>query len=250
MSSTQQSSRAYTAATTLAAIALFASVSGLASADSGRRGGDDRPEDKGKHKGWVIAKPDGLFTDKRDRETGVEFKNDGTVVLRGAKVTAVSASNITVTETLGAVTLTWTATISPTTKIESKNGKPLAVTEITAGDTVTVKGAMVSGNSLALAATLVRDVTKSVTTPVVNTQQVFEGTVSVLPGATLPTTLTILIGTTPQIVNVTNTTTVLNTAWSPVALSLFQVGDTVRVFGFIPAVSTVVNGIVVRNTTR
>jgi hypothetical protein len=148
------------------------------------------------------------------------------------------------------VTLTVTGTITSTTKIESKNGKPLVVSDIAVGDSVTMKGGMVSGNSFVFNATVIRNISKVFTPIVTDTRQVFEGTVQVLPGAVLPTTVTILIGSTPQVVNVTQSATVLNTAWSPIALSLFQSGDAVRVFGYIPAGSTSVTGLVIRNISR
>lgn len=239
-----------TAVSTLAAIALFASVAGVASADRGRGSDDVGFDDRGKHKGWIINGDKGVFADKRDKETGIEIKRDGKIEVRGAKVTAVSSSQITASTTLGTVNLTVTANIDPNTKVESKNGKPLPITDVAVGDMVTLKGMMTSGNSLTFTATLVRDVSKSLTPAVTDSRQVFEGKISVLPGATLPTTLTITIGSTPQVINITNTTTLLNAAWAPVSLATFQLGDSVRVFGFIPTGSTTVNGLVVRNVTR
>jgi hypothetical protein len=82
------------------------------------------------------------------------------------------------------------------------------------------------------------------------TKQTFEGVLSVVPGAALPTSLTMTIGSTQQQVALSATTVVLNKDWTPIALSSFVAGDTVRVFGYIPANSSTLNAIVVRNTTR
>lgn len=246
---------ATSAAKTLAAIALFASASTFTAADTNRGMGMNAQSRgrMGMAQGHAqgSATPD-RFVDKRDRETGVEIKNDGTAVLRGAKVTAISGSTLTVTETLGTTTLSWTVTTTGTTKFEAKNGSSIALASIAVGDTITVKGALVSGSSLTLTATLVRDITKVPTPPpaATNAQQIFEGTLSVLPGTSLPTTLTLSIGSTAQAVNLSTSTTVLNTAWAPVTLALFQTGDRVRVFGYVPTGSTTVTALVVRNVTR
>jgi hypothetical protein len=181
---------------------------------------------------------------------GIEIKKDGKVEVRGAKVTAVSATQVTATTTLGSVLITISANIDANTKVEAKNGKTIALSEVVVGDVVTLKGMMLSGNAFSMTATLVRDISKSVTPVVNDTRQVFEGKVTVLPGATLPTTITMTIGSTPLVVNISGSTTVLNTAWAPVALSTFQVGDSVRVFGYIPTGASAVTGVVVRNVSR
>lgn len=211
---------------------------------------DRRGEDNGRHRGWVRAGKEVKFIDARDAETNLEIKQDGTVQLRGAKVASISGNALTVTETLGASTLTWTITTDATTKLESKNGKALTMTDFAVGDVVTVKGKMQSGSALAATATTVRNISKALTPVVVNTQQTFEGTLSVVPGTTLPTSLSMTIGSTQQQVALSATTVVLNKDWTPIALSSFVAGDTVRVFGYIPASSSTLNAIVVRNTTR
>lgn len=211
---------------------------------------DMRGEDNGRHRGWIKSGKEVKFIDAKDAETNIEIKKDGTVNMRGAKVTALSGSVITVTETLGAAVLSWSVTTDAATKLESKNGKAITLADIAVGDVLTVKGVMQSGNTFAVKATTVRNISKAVTPVVVNTQQTFEGTLSVVPGASLPTVLTMTIGSTQQQVNLTATTVVLNKDWTPLALSSFVAGDKVRVFGYIPASSSAITGIVLRNTTR
>ena len=213
---------------------------------SADRGGDD----SGRHRGWVKAGKEVKFIDARDAETGVEIKQDGSVVLRGAKVSALSGNMVTVTETLGTTTLSWSVTTDANTKFEAKNAKAITLADIAVGDVVTVKGKMQSGGSLSLTATTIRDISKALTPVVVNTQQTFEGTLNVVPGSALPTTLTMTIGSTQQQVSLSTATVVLNKDWTPLSLSSFVAGDTVRVFGYIPANSNVITGIVLRNTTR
>lgn len=87
-------------------------------------------------------------------------------------------------------------------------------------------------------------------TPVANGQQVFEGVVTTLPGSSAPTALTLTVGSTTYTVNISTTTTMLNTAWAPIALSTLQTNDRVRVFGYTPSGSTAVTALVVRDVSR
>lgn len=164
---------ASSAAKTLAAIALFASATSFSTAQGMSRLGtnDDQFRESGSRTrgsmmGQVSSRRGATngqgekYADKRDRETGVEFKNDGTVVLRGAKVTAVSPTSISATETLGTTTLTWTATLTGSTKLEARSGSTIGTNDILVGDIVTIRGTLQSGNTYALTATLVRDVTR------------------------------------------------------------------------------------------
>ncbi len=224
-------------------VAATVASGSIATADN--RGGDD-----GRHRGWIKSGKEVKFIDARDAETGVEIKKDGTVQLRGAKVASISGQAVTVTETLGAAVLSWTINTDSTTKFEAKNGKEIALADIAVGDVVTIKGALQSGNTFVVKATTIRDISKAVTPVVVNAQQTFEGTLTVVPGASLPSTLTMTIGSTQQQVNLSATTVVLNKDWTPLALSSFVAGDKIRVFGYIPASSSSITGIVLRNTTR
>jgi Domain of unknown function (DUF5666) len=225
---------------------------GVASADRGgdERGFGGRGEGRGQHMGWVRPGNEMKFADSRDAETGIEMQSNGNAVIRGAKVSSISGPLLTVTETLGAAVLTVTVNTDAATQFNSKNGKTITITDITIGDIVTVRGALQSGTSLSLKATMIRDISKAITPAVVNTQQVFEGTLSAAPGASLPASFTMTIGSTPQVVTISPTTSLFNKDWAPVAIATFQVGDVVRVFGYIPAGTTTVTGLVLRNATR
>jgi hypothetical protein len=251
-----------TRASALAAIALITSVTGvanIASADRDSRGNEVEIHSSGSSSISISSSISSRgretrfdrFIDRRDNETGIEFKKDGSVTLRGAKVTAVSGATLTVTETYGPAILSWTVQASGA-QVQTRNGSAITLADVVVGDTVTVKGTLVSGSTFAVTATLVRDITKAPTAPPISNtaQQIFEGTLSVLPGAALPTSLTLTVGGVAKMVNVSTTTTLLNASWAAVALSLFQIGDTVRVFGFVPSGSTAITGLVVRNTSR
>ena len=206
--------------------------------------------DKEHKGGWIQSGSVVKYIDNNDSQTNVDINKNGAVTLRGAKIVSISGNLITVTSTLGNSVLTWTGNIDSTTKLEAKNGKTVLVTDMGVGDIVTVKGTMNSGSGLNFKATLIRDVSKAYVPVVTNTKQIFEGTLTVQPGTTVPTALTINIGNSPQVVNISATTILLNKNWLPVGLGTFLNGDGIRVFGFIPSGNTTVTGLVVRDTTR
>jgi len=222
----------------ITALVLFVSVSSVYA------------NNNGKHSGFVGSGNTVKYFDSNDSGKNASIDKNGQVVLRGAVVTSISGNLITVTTSLGPTTLTWTGNYDSSTKLEAKNGKAIDISQITVGDTVTIKGTMNSGSSLSLKVSLIRDVSKSVTTVTPNTKQVFEGKLTALPGASAPTTITMTIGSTAQVVNLSAITILLNKLWTPTTLGNFQIGDTVRVFGYVPTGSTAVTGLVLRNATR
>jgi hypothetical protein len=192
------------------------------------------------------------FFDRQDAETSVTVNNNAMVTLRGAKVVSVSGSMITASETLGPVTLTWAISTSGSTQLQGRDGKAILISDFAVGDTITTKGSLQSGSTYALNATLVRNVTRTLAptpAPVSNSQQIFEGTLTSTTTST-PATITMNINGTSQAVALTGGTTILNKDWNSFSLASFVVGDTVRVFGFIPSGSSTVNALVLRNTSR
>lgn len=225
----------------LATLALF-SMSSVASADS-------RGSEQERSKGIERALENVLKIKKEKSE--VSINSNGSVTLQSATVTAVSGSQITASTTLGTSVLTWTITTDAATQFLNKTNKVVSSSEVAVGDSVNVRGVLVSGSTFAVKATSVRDLTKVVAPqPTSSVQQIFEGTLSVLPGSSAPTTLTIQIGGASQVVALTPTTVILNKAWTSAPLTSFASGDVVRVFGYIPAGSSSVTAIVLRNATR
>jgi hypothetical protein len=145
-------------------------------------------------------------------------------------------------------------TTDAATLLQAKNGATITMANIVVGDIVTIKGVFQSGNTLSVKATLVRDISRipAVVTPPVATgvQQTYEGVLTQVPGSATPTSLVMTIGGVAQTVTISPTTVVLNSAWTPVALSTFLANDVVRVFGYVPTGSTTITGIVLRNTSR
>jgi tartrate dehydratase beta subunit/fumarate hydratase class I family protein len=227
----------------ISALALFLVVSASASSAYAEN-------DKGKHQGWIKPGNTVKYIEANDAGKNVDINKNGEVVLRGGVVTSISGNMIVVSTTLGSSVLTWTGNFDSSTKLESKNGKAIDLSQITVGDTVTIKGTMNSGSALSIKVSLIRDVSKAVTPVVINTKQVFEGKLTATSGNTTPTTITMMIGSTPQVVNLSSITILLNKAWGVMSLSNFQIGDTVRVFGFVPTGTTSVTALVLRNASR
>ena len=86
----------------------------------------------------------------------VAVADSGNVLVRGAKVTGVSGSTITVTTTAGASTLTWTVTTDGSTSFVTSTGSGSSLGAVSVGDTVSFAGAL-SGTGLSVKATAVKD---------------------------------------------------------------------------------------------
>lgn len=68
------------------------------------------------------------------------INNDGSVLLRGAKVTAIAASSLTVTQTWGSYVSTWTVNVEPSTELIRRYGGVSSLSEFSVGDYVATKG--------------------------------------------------------------------------------------------------------------
>lgn len=86
------------------------------------------------------------------------INNDGTVVLRGAKITAISGSAITITQTWGTYLSTWVVAIDPTTGLVRRYGATSSLAEFSVGDYVAVKGMLDTTKSVqTVSAKTIRD---------------------------------------------------------------------------------------------
>jgi hypothetical protein len=84
--------------------------------------------------------------------------NDGSVLLRGAKITALNGATLTVTQTWGAYVATWTVVTDPSTELLRRYDGASSVTEFSVGDYVAVKGVLdASASSPTVKAIIVRD---------------------------------------------------------------------------------------------
>lgn len=124
------------AATSGAVLAALAFAPVIALADNDKQKGDDNRR--------TVQRVEVAITDS------------GNVLVRGAKVTAVSGSTITVTTTAGASTLTWTVTTDSSTAFSASTGGSSSLGAISVGDTISFVGTL-SGSSLSVKASAVKD---------------------------------------------------------------------------------------------
>ena len=86
----------------------------------------------------------------------VAINASGNVLVRGAKVTGISGSTLTVTTTAGASTLSWAVTTDGSTAFVTSVGAGSSLAQISVGDTVSFAGAL-TGTGLSVKATAVKD---------------------------------------------------------------------------------------------
>lgn len=86
----------------------------------------------------------------------VAINASGNVLVRGAKVTGVSGSTLTVVTTAGASTLSWAVTTDSGTAFVTSGGSGSSLGQISVGDTVSFAGAL-TGSGLSVKASAVKD---------------------------------------------------------------------------------------------
>lgn len=70
------------------------------------------------------------------------INNDGSVILRGAKIVAISGSGITVTQTWGSYLSTWVINTDSSTELLRRYGATSSLAEFSIGDYVSVRGTL------------------------------------------------------------------------------------------------------------
>jgi len=180
-----------------------------------------------------------------DTTLEVNIKDNGQVLVRGAKVTAVSGNTISATTAWGAMNLNWNLNVLSSTNIVRKFGSVSPLSEIKVGDMLSFNGTVVSGTSTAIVVDA--KVIKNWSVTKQNVRSKIEGTVKSLSGATLPATLVVTAEGKDYTVSVSNTTSVVNDAWAPVTLPSFVVGNKVTAYGVVNDTTLTVNATVVRN---
>ena len=86
----------------------------------------------------------------------VAINASGNVLVRGAKVTGISGTTLTVTTTAGASTLSWAVTTDGSTAFITSAGSGSSLAQISVGDTVSFAGVL-TGTGLNVKATAVKD---------------------------------------------------------------------------------------------
>ena len=239
------------------AILTTGAVSGLAAAQEGNgmgmmgRGnrpmmGKPRPPMPGT--GMNQGKPEDKRPDNDTQNDGlaVRIGENGATALRGAKVTAVTATTVSATTAWGSTVINWTLNVDSATAIRGKGNGKMAIGDISVGDMIDVRGPLVTTNaSLTVQAKEIID--RSAVRPVAQ-QQTLEGKIKAIAGAAAPTTLTVTVGTTDYQVKVATDTSLLTALWLRTSLANLAVGNTVRVYGAVSGTS--IDATVIRTTVR
>lgn len=181
----------------------------------------------------------------------VHINNDGKVLARGGKVTAVSGNTITATLTFGSNVMTWTINTNDSTKFVRKNGGAANVSEVAVGDFISWSGNLdTSTTGLAVTASIVKDWSNNSggSSGGSNSAQVYEGILQSIEGTTAPTSFVMKKNNTDYTVNVPVGISILGNNWLVIPLSSLQVGDHIRVYGTLT--NTTVDASVVRDTDR
>lgn len=175
----------------------------------------------------------GNFSKDKEMSTAltVHIENNGATLVRGAKVIAVSGGTITASTQWGNTNVNWSVVTDGNTQLLRKNGQKEAIADVKVGDTLSFSGSLnTSGSPFTVNAKVVKDWTAP-DVAVTPERHVFEGKLTALTSSTLPSTLSLSIGSKIYSVFASAGTQVLNSLWATTTLSRFSVGDTVRVFG-------------------
>ncbi len=181
------------------------------------------------------------MVNKKGSSLEVHINDNGSVLVRGAKVTAVSGTTITAITEWNGASVSWNLNSDANTKfINLKNGQS-SVSDVKVGDFVSFSGDMMAGATFTIKAKQVKNwsVTPAVKTTV-------EGKIESIAGTTVPTTFTLKAGDKVYTVKLSATTSVLNAKWLTANLASFQVGNQVRVHGLVNTDNTI-DATVVRN---
>ncbi len=176
----------------------------------------------------------------------VHISDNGNVLVRGAKVTAVSGSTVTANTSWGATALTWTVNTDSNTQFVHRFGGQSALASVAVGDFVSFQGPLSSTNT---GLTVMAKVFKNWSAASMNTQipRVLEGKIKSIASTVAPTTMVVEIGNVDYTVSVAANISVLNNLWLTTSLANLRVGDHIRVYGVVSG--TTITASVVRDTS-
>ncbi|MDO8523687.1 MAG: DUF5666 domain-containing protein [bacterium] len=146
----------------------------------------------------------------------------GDVLVRGAKVTAISGGTITAATTWGGTSIPWSVVTDGATTFLNKVGAALSLSDIAIGDTISFVGSWNSGSALSVHAQAVKDWTKG------TDQVTLKGTVESVNSSAMTFVLARDNATTTVQVNAS--TTITENGSSAVFADI-TVGDTVSIGG-------------------
>lgn len=182
---------------------------------------------------------------------------NGKVLVRGAKVKAISGNTITAQVSWGSFVSEWKVDAS-NAKFLRYSGNASAISEVSVGDVISFSGALDTSVSNA---TVKTDIVKDWSLDGQNSPRngTLQGELKAMGGTTAPTTMTLEVKGKGNVsdddaignftVNIAANTAILNKNWGSLSLGNFEIGDSVRFYGLINADNTA-NATVVRNVSR
>ncbi|MBA3732950.1 hypothetical protein H0W91_01070 [Patescibacteria group bacterium] len=183
---------------------------------------------------------------KMKQNAEIHVNKDGKINISGAKVMSVASTSLVARISFGSLNMDWTVQTDSSTKFSRNNGSFVALTDIRVGDMISFSGNIDSTLSTpTVNAKNLRDLSLIA----VNTKHLFEGTLVSLAGSTTPTTAVVKVDETNYTVSIPSGISIIGNNWLAVSLSNFQIGNNLRVYGFIPASSTSISATIIRNTS-
>ena len=183
------------------------------------------------------------MANKKGSSLEVHINDNGSVLVRGAKVTAVSGTTITALTEWNGASMSWNINTDTATKFIELKNRQSSVGDVKVGDFISFSGNLMAGSTFTVQAKQMKNWSVS---PKVKTT--IEGKIEAIPGTTAPTTFTLKAGDKVYTVKVATNTSVLNNKWLAATLANFQAGNQVRVHGMINADNTI-DATVVRNVS-
>ncbi len=178
----------------------------------------------------------------------VHVTDRGNVLVRGAKVTAISGNTISAATTWGSASMTWNIVTDSNTEFVRRGGKS-SISEISVGDLVSFQGMLQTGvaSPLTVQAKIVKNWTVLKPAPAPMT---LEGKIKTPPAASsTPTTMVATFKDRDYTVNIAADTSVLNVFWLRIPLTSLKAGDNVRIYGLVNSASSTIDATVIRDTS-
>jgi hypothetical protein len=190
---------------------------------------------------------------KNDREDAklngttleVHISDNGTVLVRGAKVTGVSGNTVSASTTWGTMAMNWTVNVTSSTSFVRRNGSANMMSEISVGDIVSFTGPMTAGSNSAFS--VEAKVLKDWSIQKQNFRSSIEGSIKSMSGNTLPASLVVTAGNGKDYtVSVPASASILSSSWVAVPYSSFAVNQKVAVYGLVNDSNLTVSATVLR----
>ena len=157
----------------------------------------------------------------------IAITDSGNALVRGAKVTGISGSTLTVTTAAGASTLSWAVITDGSTVFVTSTGSGTTLGQISVGDTVSFAGVL-SGTGLSVKATAVKDWTLGAS------ERTISGTVQSINSAGT----SVVLGNNKATVQFTGAT-VITLNGTSTSFASIATGDKVKATGVVNAEGTV-----------